>query len=197
MDRPALALVMTGGQTPIRAYFEILHSPADLSAWLSARPGAPGGLTAGPQDLAAAVGLREALFTTIRLRTLGQPHRPGDLQVINAVGARAPLTPAIDPVTGQLAWSPASVPAALSTIARDGIELLTGDLAGRVRECANPRCELVFLDTSPPGARRWCAMGRCGNRAKNEQYRRRGRLGLPSVHGSPVEQLPEHGTVPS
>jgi predicted RNA-binding Zn ribbon-like protein len=192
MERPALALLLTGGLTPVRARFERLGSPADLAAWLpGGLPGLPG-LTASDRDLADAVGLREALFLTIRRRTLGQPDRARDLQVINSIAARTALAPAIGAADGLRIWSPPDAAAALSTIARDGIDLLAGDLAGRVRECASPSCELVFIDTSPPGARRWCAMGRCGNRAKNEMYRRRAR----SVARAPVDQLPEHATVP-
>jgi predicted RNA-binding Zn ribbon-like protein len=192
MERPALALLTTGGLTPVRAEFELLHTPADLAAWLPVcLPGLPG-LTAGGHDLADAVGLREALFVTIRRRTSGQPDRDRDLQVINSIAGRPALSPAISLAGGGRTWFPAAAAAALSTIAWDGIDLLAGDLAGRVRECASPHCELVFIDISPPGTRRWCAMGRCGNRAKNQQYRRRTR----SVSRVPADQLPEHVTVP-
>jgi predicted RNA-binding Zn ribbon-like protein len=57
-------------------------------------------------------------------------------------------------------------PQALSTLAREMIELLSGPLSGRIRECASDNCPLVFVDSSRPGARRWCAMERCGNRHK-------------------------------
>jgi predicted RNA-binding Zn ribbon-like protein len=61
--------------------------------------------------------------------------------------------------------------AALSTLARDAIDLFGGPLAGRVRECAADNCGLLFVDTSRPGRRRWCSMERCGNRAKVRAYR--------------------------
>ena len=62
---------------------------------------------------------------------------------------------------------------ALSTLAREMIELLSGPLAGRIRECASDNCPLVFVDSSRPGARRWCAMERCGNRHKLRALRAR------------------------
>lgn len=45
----------------------------------------------------------------------------------------------------------------------------------RVRCCASPRCRRVFLDLSRNGARRWCDMGTCGNRAKAARHRARQR----------------------
>ena len=62
---------------------------------------------------------------------------------------------------------------ALSTLAREMIELLSGPLSGRIRECASDDCPLVFVDSSRPGARRWCAMERCGNRRKLRALRAR------------------------
>lgn len=50
--------------------------------------------------------------------------------------------------------------------------LIAGELS-RVRRCANPRCTRVFLDTTRNGARRWCDMTTCGNRAKAERFRKR------------------------
>jgi predicted RNA-binding Zn ribbon-like protein len=41
----------------------------------------------------------------------------------------------------------------------------------RLRTCANPRCRRVFHD----GARRWCSMAFCGNRAKVGRFRQRRR----------------------
>jgi predicted RNA-binding Zn ribbon-like protein len=52
--------------------------------------------------------------------------------------------------------------------------LVRGEL-GRVRRCANPRCDRVFFDTTRNGSRRWCAMGACGNRAKVARFRKRKR----------------------
>lgn len=50
--------------------------------------------------------------------------------------------------------------------------LIHGELP-RVRSCASPRCRRVFLDLSRNGARRWCDMGTCGNRAKAARHRAR------------------------
>lgn len=54
----------------------------------------------------------------------------------------------------------------LVPIAESAADLLTaGDLA-LVKRCQNPRCILVFYDTTKNHGRRWCSMAACGNRAK-------------------------------
>jgi predicted RNA-binding Zn ribbon-like protein len=65
------------------------------------------------------------------------------------------------------------VPALLDALdlARDGIE--------RVRECAAPDCTYIYADTSRNGSRRWCAMERCGSRAKAHAYYTRHRATGP------------------
>lgn len=50
--------------------------------------------------------------------------------------------------------------------------LILGELA-RVRRCASPRCRRVFYDGTKNGARRWCDMATCGNRAKAARHRAR------------------------
>ncbi|NUP00309.1 MAG: CGNR zinc finger domain-containing protein, partial [Nonomuraea sp.] len=63
----------------------------------------------------------------------------------------------------------------------------------RIRECAGDNCPLVFVDTSRPGARRWCAMERCGNRHKLRALRaRQAGAGGPAeaVHGSGAGEPP-------
>ena len=43
----------------------------------------------------------------------------------------------------------------------------------RIKVCASPECRWAFLDTTRNRSRRWCAMGGCGNRAKNRTWRER------------------------
>ncbi|ERK71913.1 hypothetical protein N136_01733, partial [Leifsonia aquatica ATCC 14665] len=62
---------------------------------------------------------------------------------------------------------------ALGTIARDAVRLFGPEADGRIRECSADDCDLVYLDTSRSGNRRWCSMQRCGNRAKVRAHRAR------------------------
>jgi predicted RNA-binding Zn ribbon-like protein len=43
----------------------------------------------------------------------------------------------------------------------------------RVKACEGHRCTLVFADHTRMGARRWCSMAICGNRAKQAAHRKR------------------------
>jgi predicted RNA-binding Zn ribbon-like protein len=73
----------------------------------------------------------------------------------------------------ELTW-PATVPPTeriLAEIARAAGDLLTSDALNRVRQCSNPNCSWLFVDTSRAGRRRWCDMKVCGNRAKVYRFR--------------------------
>jgi CGNR zinc finger protein/putative stress-induced transcription regulator len=88
--------------------------------------------------------------------------------------AAVPLIPELASGGVTAGWAaPVRATQALSTLAREMIELLSGPFSGRIRECASGDCPLVFVDTSRPGARRWCAMERCGNRHKLRALRAR------------------------
>jgi CGNR zinc finger len=113
---------------------------------------------------------------------LGRGARPGGaasaprraLATINRAAATAPLVPELAADGTTAGWAtPVRAPQALSTLAREMIELLSGPLSGRIRECASDDCPLVFVDSSRPGTRRWCAMERCGNRHKLRARRAR------------------------
>ena len=43
----------------------------------------------------------------------------------------------------------------------------------RVKACEGPTCTLLFADHTRGGARRWCSMAACGNRAKQAAHRSR------------------------
>ena len=117
--------------------------------------------------------MRAALWRLTRAVLTGDAFGSLDVTVVNHMAARPPLTPHIDS-TGSAAWGlPSTGIAVLSAVARDGINVLTGTIAGRLRECEGGDCRLVFLDASRPGSRRWCSMERCGNRHKVRQLRGR------------------------
>jgi predicted RNA-binding Zn ribbon-like protein len=58
----------------------------------------------------------------------------------------------------------------LAPVLWSAADLLVGPQIPRVRQCANPACGWLFLDTSKGGNRRWCSMSACGNRAKAHRH---------------------------
>jgi predicted RNA-binding Zn ribbon-like protein len=188
--RLCLDLVHTGGEGAL-ARWEIVHSPADLGRLLGVILGLPA-LPADEADLAAMRPLRAAITrlayglawgdaqepagpaTTVDhiAFELARRAAPADVAAINVAAAVPPLVPALRPEGGTTVVAPTAA-AALSTLARDAIDLFGGPLARRVRMCAAEDCGLLFVDTSRPGRRRWCSMERCGNRAKIRAHRTR------------------------
>ncbi|WP_168220707.1 CGNR zinc finger domain-containing protein [Streptomyces sp. RFCAC02] len=164
----------TGGEGRY-AVFETLHEPGDLGAWLAQPP-----LSAGPtvpvtaRELAAAKALRQAIWETAHARAAHRPLPGTAVDTINRAAAGPPLVPALGADGTTARWAaPVRAAHALSSLAREMIDLLSGPLAGRVRVCASDDCPLVFVDSSRPGARRWCSMERCGNRHKLRAHRAR------------------------
>ena len=154
---------------------ELLESPRDLAMWLG-RVALPVSGSLDEPELSRAKALREAVHRAASAIAERRRIDSRDRQLINRLAAAPPPAPSIGP-DGKRRVSPHGgdeFGAALSAIARDAIDLLTaGD--GRLRRCEGPRCSLLFHDGSRPGARRWCATTRCGNRVNTRTYRARKR----------------------
>ncbi|MCX4558646.1 ABATE domain-containing protein [Streptomyces phaeochromogenes] len=168
-----LELVTTGGPGEF-ARFEVLHEPADLVRWVE-RSRLPGGLevTVTEGELAQIRALRDAVFLLAADRAHGRPLQARPLDVVNAAAAGAPLAARVE-ADGARGWAPGATGARLlATVACDAVELFTGPYAERIRECGSHNCALLFVDTSRPGRRRWCAMEHCGNRQKARTHRAR------------------------
>ena len=50
-------------------------------------------------------------------------------------------------------------------------QLVTSEDMEMVRECGNPECRWLFLDSSKNHTRRWCDMKICGNRMKARRFK--------------------------
>ena len=164
----------TGGEGPY-AVFETLHEPEDLREWLAQPPLAARTTHAiTTRELAEAKVLRQAIWEAAHARAAGRPPPERAVAVLNRAAAAAPLAPELAEDGTAADWAgPVRTAQVLSTLSREMIELLTGPLAERIRECASDDCPLVFVDSSRPGARRWCSMERCGNRHKVRAHRAR------------------------
>jgi CGNR zinc finger protein len=164
-----------------------------LTAWLRSVDLLPvPGDQASPGDQATAADHRLALDLRAGLRALALLNNGGPPDATALARARHALDrlplavqlPASPAATGE-PGSPASnqpilagyrqtpVRAALCAIvAGYARAVATGDWP-RMRRCPAEDCAWVFWDSSAKGARRWCAMSICGNRAKTRAFARR------------------------
>jgi predicted RNA-binding Zn ribbon-like protein len=106
---------------------------------------------------------------------LGTPPAAADLATINAWSAQPLAGPTLGLVDGRLLRERTfpGTHGLLVVLARDGVEILTGPLSGRVRECGREDCALLFIDETRAATRRWCSMSTCGARSKMSAYRSR------------------------
>lgn len=170
-----------GTETPT----ETLKSPADLLAWCGANAALDAASLraveaqwkdAPPRAAAVfaeALSLRETIFAVFSATAQGKPPRGGDLAALNQALDRAPRRTNLQPSGDGYAWQvtqPRSAPSLLAAVLWSGGDLLAGPRRLRVRQCANPQCQWLFLDDSKSGTRRWCSMSACGNRAKAHRH---------------------------
>ena len=154
--------------------FETLREPMDLQRWAADVLGAIG-VRATASSVPEAKRLRTAIWNVADAVIDGRTLPAADRTTLNTFAASPGLVPRLEP-DGSRSWEPsAEVTACFATIARDMIEVVTGQLATRIRRCQGVNCAIPFVDTSRPGTRRWCSMDRCGNRAKVAAHRRRHR----------------------
>lgn len=154
---------------------ERLRAPDDLRRW-SVESGIGELPRIETHDLARALQLREAIYGLVTGDKL--PPNARSIGVVNRAAALLPLIPRLDPSGHTSAWlQPAHLDQALSSIARDAIDLLSGPLSSKVKACAGADCTILFVDTSRPGTRRWCSMDVCGNQVKSASLRAKRQAG--------------------
>jgi len=171
--RLCLAFVATVGER-WRGNIERLREPADLARWYTEVELLEEHVAVTQAGLRAARDLREAVHRGAHRAIGGGTPSAADERLINAMAGVPPLIPTMRSGRSRLV-PPAhdAERAALSTVARDAIDLLSSRDAGRIRECASPECALLFVDTSRPGRRRWCSSTACGGASRSASYRRR------------------------
>jgi predicted RNA-binding Zn ribbon-like protein len=154
---------------------ENLRSTPDLDDWivragvLSSRPGALA------TDLSRAIALREAIYRVVAALVDEKPLPRKDLRSMNEAAAAAP--PTVHVAASGHRRVQGDVAAALSAVARDGLELFDRADGAVLKWCADESCTHPFLDRSRGHRRRWCEMAACGDRAKAAAYRARRRAG--------------------
>jgi predicted RNA-binding Zn ribbon-like protein len=132
----------------------------------------------GERLLHLAVDFREALYRAFFDISHERQPSKSDLEVINGLLARTPITLQIGGqgerlvcvrtgctldearLLGQIAWSAAELLGSKESLAK-------------IRECAGEDCGWLFLDQTKNHSRRWCDMDDCGSKAKAKRYYRR------------------------
>jgi predicted RNA-binding Zn ribbon-like protein len=183
--------------TPADEVIEWIGCGEDLLAWLAQAKLVPddvlaslrGSVLLGELDAVAAQAraLRE-WFRGFVLEHKGKPLRSSalaQLEPLNAVLARdeefgrivaRPRAHAQEARSG-LEWQAhrrwRSPDTLLLPIARTLADLVCEEDFARVKGCEGSSCVLFFMDRTNSGARRWCSMAICGNRAKQSALRER------------------------
>ncbi|MGO8915904.1 MAG: CGNR zinc finger domain-containing protein [Stellaceae bacterium] len=124
--------------------------------------------------LAEALALREAIYRLFHATGAMTAPAAADLLRLNAALAQAAPRRAVERLADGFGWRVAAgEPGAvrlLTPVLWSAGDLLVGKRLARVRHCANPDCQWLFLDDSKSGNRRWCSMSACGNRAKAHRH---------------------------
>ena len=171
------------------AAVELLRDYADLADWaeqagaltsaearLQRREGERR-TTAAAGVLARARSLREVIYRIFATVAAERGAPTTDLEALNAELGRALAHARVDRVPDGFAWGWESETADLDhlmwPVALAAARLLTVTPSRAIRECSNPFCSGLFIDTSRNHSRRWCDMRTCGNRAKAGRHRRR------------------------
>ncbi|UXY30469.1 CGNR zinc finger domain-containing protein [Streptomyces sp. HUAS TT20] len=167
----ALALVNTEFSRPSGPYDGLLDTES-AATWLYDRELVPSGAQLSAQDLDQLLELRRSLRELLDAHLNGASPDPAALSTLNSSLAAAPAVREIHweetgPVAAVCRPADDPVAAALTTLAEDGVELLTGPPSGRLSACAAPGCTRLFVRNH--GARRWCS-DRCGNRVRAARH---------------------------
>jgi predicted RNA-binding Zn ribbon-like protein len=155
---------------------DLLEMPGGLTIWL-ASAGFAGAVPDSPDTLDALVSTRAALYALTRpdpadpehaRELLNETLRHGRIRRLLGAGGPESVIETDTPAW-LVAWQ-----------AADHFLRLLEENPSRLRKCANPDCVLRFYDVSKAGARRWCSMSTCGNRAKYRTHHARQQTRRPS-----------------
>jgi predicted RNA-binding Zn ribbon-like protein len=167
----ALALVNTEFSRPSGPY-DGLGDTESAATWLHDRGLIPAGVPLSSQELHHLRELRGSLRELLDAHLNSGSPAPAALATLNGTLAAAPALREIcwteaGPVAA--ARRPAGDPlgAALTALAEDGVELLTGPPSARLSTCKAPGCTRLYIRNH--GARRWCS-DRCGNRVRAARH---------------------------
>ena len=132
---------------------------------------------AAQRVLASTVELREALAAFLYGTMEGGKPPAAQIQILEQQFHAAALHRRLLVGGTHLEWSwsgverNAEIP--LWILAQAAADLLVSSDAEFIKDCGDPTCRWLFLDTSKNHTRRWCDMKTCGNRMKARRHQAR------------------------
>jgi predicted RNA-binding Zn ribbon-like protein len=127
--------------------------------------------------LASAVELREALAAVLYSRVDGSKVPAAEMEKLERHFQAAAVHRRLLADGSHWYWSwaglerRAEIP--LWMLAQAAADLLVSSDAELIKDCGDPNCRWLFLDTSKNHTRRWCDMKTCGNRMKARRHQAR------------------------
>jgi predicted RNA-binding Zn ribbon-like protein len=127
--------------------------------------------------LASAVELREAMAAVLYSRIDGGKPPAAAVEKLERHFQAAALHRRLVAGDSHWHWSwsgaerNAEIP--LWMVAQSAADLLVSSDAEFIKDCGDPTCRWLFLDTSKNHTRRWCDMKTCGNRMKARRHQAR------------------------
>ncbi|MEV5597161.1 CGNR zinc finger domain-containing protein [Streptomyces sp. NPDC052496] len=150
--------------------FEMFAAPQRLDAWFLESGLVDSVTPARPADVERAKAVREAVYELVTARRLGEPFGDRALEVLNKAARKPSAAPQLTHTGRRTDATPEE---ALSAVARQAVELLSGPDVPLLKECGNPECTRIYVDRSRGARRHWCGMESCGNKIKAAAYRAR------------------------
>ncbi|MCF3962435.1 CGNR zinc finger domain-containing protein [Streptomyces fuscigenes] len=150
--------------------FEMFATPDRLAAWYVESGIVDAVSPAAEPDVERARAVREAVYELVSARRRGEDYPAPALATVNLTARGPAAAPQLTPSGRRTEATPQE---ALSTVAREAVELLAGPDVPLLKECDNPECTRVYIDRSRGMRRQWCGMESCGNKMKAAAYRAR------------------------
>ncbi len=168
-----LELVRTFVNTrDIEADTDAIASVDGLTSWLRLHGLVEAGAGAGPADVIRASELREAIREALAANHAGGPIPDGAVGRLNDAARSARLSVALTPQPG---WTSrpmmGGVKGALGSVLAAVVDSMADGTWPRLKVCVNDACRWAFYDRSRARSGKWCSMGVCGNRAKQQAWR--------------------------
>jgi predicted RNA-binding Zn ribbon-like protein len=151
---------------------ERFDTPRNLARWLRARGLIGSGDKVTPEDVRAAVELREAIRALL-LEHNGEPASDDLHAAFARFAAASPLVARFDE-RGKIVLAPAQrgVAGAWARIFAAIAEAGATDAWSRLKACRSDVCRWAFYDRSKNRSSHWCTMEICGARTKMRRYRK-------------------------